>query len=267
MLWQWQYLKTAGRSTFSSQPGWIFYVHFPSGAVLQRIWIKLKIWIYKCGIFGHAACSALNLCSLLLHLILILAAVWGAEYCLNVIKKKKAGESQVSRGRVWCALISTIFGVSEVAEKSQNHLLWGSERSLCWELHPSSLHPDHQRRGSIQHGHDSPWHVACVLAQYFTKTRGKGIVFNVIVFTLRKIFFFFYLVCLLNLIYLWKPQFPKQCICVRSRPNAQFLFHIELVSSTTTCYHLWYALGSAKENQSKELQVILSIWKKKKKMA
>lgn len=106
-------------------------------------------------------------------------------------QEKKVGESQVSRGKVYCALISTVFGVSEVVEKSQNHLLWGSERSLCWELHPSSLQPDHQRRGSIQRGHASTWHVVCVLAQYFTKTRVKGVVFNVIVFTLRKIYFFF----------------------------------------------------------------------------
>lgn len=171
--------------------------------------------------------------------------------------KKKVGESQVSRGKVWCALISTIFGVSAVAEKSQNHLLWGSERNLYWELHSPFLLPDHQRRGSIQHGHASPWHVVCVLAQYFTKTRREEIVFNVIIFTLRKIYFF--VICFLNLIYLWKPQFQKRYICVRNRPNAQFLSHRELVSSTTVCYHLWNTPGSAKENQVQRTASHLSI--------
>lgn len=58
------------KSKCSSQPGCVFYVHFPLGAVLQWIWIRLKIWIYKCGIFGLAACFILNLCSLLLSLFL-----------------------------------------------------------------------------------------------------------------------------------------------------------------------------------------------------
>lgn len=78
----------------SSQSGWVLHVRFPLGAVLQWIWIRRKIWIYKCGIFGHVACFVLNLCSLacfflfLFFLLSILVAVQGAAHCLNIIKQE-----------------------------------------------------------------------------------------------------------------------------------------------------------------------------------
>lgn len=63
MLWQHQCLETMESSMCSSQPGWVFPVHFPSGAVLRWVWIRLKLWIYKYGIFCHYACFVLNFCS------------------------------------------------------------------------------------------------------------------------------------------------------------------------------------------------------------
>lgn len=66
MLWQHQCLKTMESNTCSSQPGWVFHVHFPSGAVLWWVWIRLKLWIYKYGIFCHYACFVLNFCSFFL---------------------------------------------------------------------------------------------------------------------------------------------------------------------------------------------------------
>lgn len=63
MLWQHQCLETMESRMCSSQPGWVFPVHFPSGAVLRWVWIRLKLWIYKYGIFCHYACFVLNFCS------------------------------------------------------------------------------------------------------------------------------------------------------------------------------------------------------------
>lgn len=96
-------LKTMESYMCSSQPGWVFHGHFPSGAVLWWVWIRLKLWIYKCGIFSHYACFVLNFYSFFspclpfplqtppFSLCGYLSPFW--QLCTALTSEKKVGES------------------------------------------------------------------------------------------------------------------------------------------------------------------------------
>lgn len=137
------FLKSMESNTCSIQSGWAFHAHFPSGAVLRWVWIRLKLWIYKCGISCHYACFVLNFYSFFFPLaslsplhtppflsVCLSLTILAAVHCLDNIREKDRRVRKIGEG--WDVLLPSQYLGSQwcVNWKSGEILIRGKRQNL-----------------------------------------------------------------------------------------------------------------------------------------